>query len=219
MLVLFTCCWGSNLSIQAEVGKLNGDLLQPSGIRYEVWSFSVRHLISIAYWKGLISGVKLSIVVLQAIWISLCNRIGDSAGDVPCFYLGVCGHNGLDIIDLLSVPPSFCVAFYSMFVHWHSPLLVWPWPAFYHCLLCIRGFFANTRVYTRVFGQKARTYAAVLYIVMYILPFGESDVVGSCWVGCECGWVFLRSEVVCAMPLLWTETVRAAHRYYVYTGI
>ena len=81
MLVLFTCCWGSNLSIQAEVGKLNGDLLQPSGIRYEVWSFSVRHLISISYWKGLIYGVKLSIVVSQAIGFSLRNRIGDSTGE------------------------------------------------------------------------------------------------------------------------------------------
>ena len=132
MLVLFTCCWGSNLSIEAEVGKLNGDLLQPSRIRYEVWSFSVRYLISIAYWKVLIFRVKLSVVVPQAIGISLCNRIGNSTGDVPCFYLGVCGHNGIDIIDLLSISPCFCVAFYSMFVHWHSHLLVWPWFSFYH---------------------------------------------------------------------------------------
>ena len=79
MLVLFTCCWGSDSSIQAEVGKLNGDLLQLSGMRYEVWSFSVRYLISIAYWKGLISGVKLSIMVPQAIGIYLCKRIGDYA--------------------------------------------------------------------------------------------------------------------------------------------
>ena len=64
-----------------KIGKLNGDLLQPSGIRYEVQSFSVRHLISIAYLKGLISGVKLSVVVTQAIGISLCNRIGNSAGE------------------------------------------------------------------------------------------------------------------------------------------
>ena len=74
MLVLFTCCWGTNLSIQAEVGKLNGDLLQLSGIKYEVWSFSVRYLISIAYWKGLISRVKMSVVVPQAIGISLRNK-------------------------------------------------------------------------------------------------------------------------------------------------
>ena len=81
MLVFFTCCWGSNLSIQAEVEMLNRDLLQPSGTRYEVWSFNVRHLISIAYWKGLISRVKLSVVIPQAIGISLRNRIGDSVGE------------------------------------------------------------------------------------------------------------------------------------------
>ena len=59
----------------------------------------------------------MSIVVPQAIGISLRNRIGDSARDVPCFYLGVCGHNGLDILDLLFVSPCFCVAFYRMFIH------------------------------------------------------------------------------------------------------
>ena len=65
-----------------KIGKLNGDLLQPSGIRYEVRSFSVRHFISIAYWKRLISGVKLSVVVPQAIGISLHSIIGDSAGEL-----------------------------------------------------------------------------------------------------------------------------------------
>ena len=69
MLVLFIECLGSNLSIQAGVGKLNGDLHQLSGIRYESRSFSVRYLVSLAYRKGLISGVKLSIVVPQAIGI------------------------------------------------------------------------------------------------------------------------------------------------------
>ena len=56
-----------------KIGKLNEDLLQPSGIRYEVLSFSVRHFISIAYWENLIFGVKLSVVVPQAIGISLRN--------------------------------------------------------------------------------------------------------------------------------------------------
>src|SRR5713226_2665044 len=54
----------------------------------------------------------------------------------------------------------------------------------------------------RVLGLKSRIYADVLYTVAYILPFGEFDVGGSCWVGCECGWVFLGSDVVCWMPLL-----------------
>ena len=105
------------MSIHAGVGKHNGDLHQLFKIRYESRYFSVGYLVSLAYWKGLIFGVKLSVVVPQAIGISLCNRIGDSIGDVPFFYLGVCRHNGLDIIDFLFVSPCFFVAFYRMFIH------------------------------------------------------------------------------------------------------
>ena len=70
---------------------LNGDQHQPSGIRYLSRSFSVRCLVSLAYREGLIFGVKLSVVVPQAIGISLRNRIGASARDVPCFSLGFGG--------------------------------------------------------------------------------------------------------------------------------
>ena len=137
MLVLFTCCWGSNISIQAEVGKLNGDLIQPSGIRYKVWSFSVRHLIYIAYWKGLISGVKLFVVVPQAIGISLRNRIGNSVGEflvvflwgfsisiqwiwIDLFLLFLCrvwGHVCMVVSDWCEVclNLSICLAFYALF--------------------------------------------------------------------------------------------------------
>ena len=73
-IVLFSKCWDRNLSIQDGVGKLNEDLHQPSRIRYESRSFSVRYLVSLAYRKGLISGVNLSVVVPQAIVISLRNK-------------------------------------------------------------------------------------------------------------------------------------------------
>ena len=105
------------MPIQAGVEKLNGDLHQLSEIRYESRSFSVRCLVSLTYRKGFISRVNMSIVVPQAIGISLRNRIGDSTRDVPCFYLGVYGNNGIDILDLLFVFPCFCVAFYRMFIH------------------------------------------------------------------------------------------------------
>ena len=49
--------------------KLNGELHQPSGIRYVSRSFSVRCLVSIAYRKGLVFAVTLSVVVPQAIGI------------------------------------------------------------------------------------------------------------------------------------------------------
>ena len=61
--------------------KFNGDLHQPSGIRYVSISFSVRCLVSLAYRKGLISTVTLSVVVPQAIGIFLRNKIGDHTGE------------------------------------------------------------------------------------------------------------------------------------------
>ena len=137
MLVLFTCCWGSDLSIQAKVGKLNGDLHQPSGIRYESRSFGVRYLVSLAYRKGLISRVKLSVVVPQAIGISLRNRIGHSIGEflvvvlwgfsigiqwlwIALFLLFLCrvwGHVFLVVSDWCEVFLSLfvCVYFYALF--------------------------------------------------------------------------------------------------------
>ena len=63
--------------IQLGVEKLNVDLHQPSRIMYVLRSFSVRCFVSLAYGKGLISAVTLSIVVHQAIGIFLRNKIGD----------------------------------------------------------------------------------------------------------------------------------------------
>ena len=60
-----------------KIGKLNGDLLKPSGIRYEVWSFSVRHFISIDIGKYWFLESKLSVVVPQAIGIYLHNSRED----------------------------------------------------------------------------------------------------------------------------------------------
>ena len=163
MLVLFTCCWGSNLSIQVEVGKLNGDLLQLSEIRYEVWSFSVRHLISIAYWKRLISGVKLSVVVPQAIGIYLRNRIGNFAREFLVvvlwglfyqhsmnwialsllFLCWVWGHVFLVVSDWCEVclNLSVCLDFYAPFFLYAS---------FELTVAYARGFLCHFCVYTWV---------------------------------------------------------------------
>ena len=174
MLVFFTCFWGSGLSIQAEVGKLNGDLFQPSGIRYKVWSFSVRHLISIAYWKGLNSRVKLSVVVPQAIGISLHNRIGDSAEEflvifplvvfigIQCFWIAlvslflsrVWGHVFLVVFDR----SKFCLSL-SVYLH------------FYTFLFLYTSFFTHIRVYTRLWLLYPCTYTVLLRTVAYALSF------------------------------------------------
>ena len=44
-------------------------------------SFSVRCLVSLAYRKGLISAVTLSVVVPQSIGSFFCNRIGEHIGE------------------------------------------------------------------------------------------------------------------------------------------
>ena len=74
MLILFAECWENKLLILERVENINGDLHQPSGIRYVSRSFSVRCLVSLAYRKWLIFGVNLSVVVPQAIGIYLRNR-------------------------------------------------------------------------------------------------------------------------------------------------
>ena len=98
-----------------------------------------------------------------------------------------------------------------------------PWPTFYHFLLCIRRFLAKNHVQTQGFGQKSCIHVGFWPKVMYTCRFLAKSrvhtplffkqsrtssllvafyVVGSCWVGCECGWVFLGSDVVCWLLLL-----------------
>ena len=80
--------------IQARVEKINGDLHQPSEIRYVSRSFSVKCLVSLAYGKGFISAVTLSIVVPQAIGSFLRNRIGDHTGEfLVISFGGFCRHS------------------------------------------------------------------------------------------------------------------------------
>ena len=145
----------------------------------------------------------MSVVVPQAIGISLRNRIGDSARDVPCFYLGLSiGTMGLIFLIFSLFLPVYVSHFIVCLsidtpLYWFGLALVFTtafsvYADFWPKVAYIRGFLA----------KKSRTYATVLYAVAYILPFGEFYVVGSCWVGCECGWVFLWSDVVCWMLLL-----------------
>src|SRR5713226_2078034 len=50
-----------------------------------------------------------------------------------------------------------------------TPLYLFdPWPAFYHCLLCIRRFLAKSHVYMQVFGQNPRIHASFWLKLAYI---------------------------------------------------
>ena len=98
-------------------------------------------------------------------------------------------------------------------LEWFDPL-----PAFYHFLLCIRRFLAKIHVHTQIFCQKSRIHVGFWPKSAYTCRFlakshvhtllffiqsrtssllVEFDVVGSSWVGCECGWVFWGFDVVC----------------------
>ena len=69
--------------------KLNGYLHQSSGIRYASYHLMFDVFISLTYWNGLISGVTQFVVFCPKPYeVSLCNKIGDSVGEVPCFSLG-----------------------------------------------------------------------------------------------------------------------------------
>ena len=98
-----------------------------------------------------------------------------------------------------------------------------PWLAFYHCLLCIRRFLSESRIHMRIFGQKSHIHACFwpksaytcrflpksrVYTQLFFKQSRTSSLLVSLmlwevvWVGCECGWVFLGSDVVCWMLLL-----------------
>ena len=79
-----------NCECKRELEKLNEDLLQPSGTRYDLVSLSVRCLVSLAYWERFIFGVKLSVVVPPSHrkFLSI-RKLVTPLGSVPsCFCLG-----------------------------------------------------------------------------------------------------------------------------------
>ena len=153
MLILFVECWESKLLVQVRVENLNEDLHQPSGIRYVSRSFSVRCLVSIAYRKGLISAITLSIVVPQAIGSFLRNKIGDHTGEflvisfggfisIQCSWIAlislflnqVWGHVFLVVSDRskFCLSWSTCLLFYLFFFLYTS---------FVFTVACTHGFY------------------------------------------------------------------------------
>ena len=152
MLSLFADCWQSKLLTQAGLERLNGDLHQPSGIRYVSRSFSVRCFISLAYGKGLISTITLSVVVPQAIGIFLRNRIGNYTGDFLVISFGVFVSIQCSWIALISLFLSRVWGHVFLVVSYRSKFCL----SLFVCLLFIsfllvREFFLCSRVYMQFF--------------------------------------------------------------------
>ena len=103
----------------------------------------------------------MTVVLPQAIGISLRNRIGDSAREfLIIFPLGVF----ISTMGLIFLTCSLFLLVYVLHfivcssietpLHWFDP-----WLAFHHCLLCIHRFLAKSHVHTWIFGQKSHIHA------------------------------------------------------------
>ena len=119
-------------------------------------------------------------MVPQAIGISLHNRIGDSTGDVPGFYLGVfIGTMGLILLTFswfLSVSVLHVMVCSSI----DTPLYWFdPWLAFYHCLLYTRRFLAKSSIYTQLFFKQSRTSSILVSLMLWESIGWVVSVVGS----------------------------------------
>ena len=161
------------------------------------WSFSVRHLFSIAYWKRLISGVKLSVVAPQAIGISLCNRVGDSTGDflvvvlwgfsiriqwlwIALFLQFLCwvwGHVFLVVSDWCEV----CLSL-SVFLYFYAPFFMYM--SFWLTVGYIHRFHCYFHVHMRVYYEQSR--------MPLVLPSRGSYMV--------VGWILMFVESPLALP-------------------
>ena len=97
------------------VEKLNGDLLQPSGIRCVQYPLVLALFISIAYGNGLISGVILFVVVYPNPYEAFSvTKLTTPLGTF--LFVGVWVH---DVLELLFVSLCLCVMFRSVLSHWY----------------------------------------------------------------------------------------------------
>ena len=118
-------------------------------------------------------------MVPQAIGTSLRNRIGDSVGDVRCFYLGFIGTMGLILLTcslFLLVSVLHVIVCSSI----DTPLYLFElWPAFYHCLLCIRRFLAKSHIHMQLFFKQSRTSSLLVSLMLWEVARWVVSVVGS----------------------------------------
>jgi len=87
------------------------------------------------------------------------------------FILGFMGTMGLILLTcslflLVSVSHFIVCSSIDTPLYWFDP-----WPAFYHCLLCIRRFLAKSHVHMRIFGQKSRIHTGFWPKSTYTLRF------------------------------------------------
>ena len=170
MLVLFTCCWGSIISIQIEDWKAQWG--STSTVQNKVWGLILLFLLHIG--KDWFLESKLSVVVPQAIGISLRNRIGDSAGEFLVVVLwGWFSRHSMYLncsFSLVSVSGLGACIPGRVWLEWSlsQPAC---FPCFMHLFLPVHGFLIYSRVYTQFPLWFPRIHAGLLWTVTYTLDF------------------------------------------------
>ena len=128
-------------------------------------------------------------MVPQAIGISLRNRIGDSAGDVPCFYLGFAGTMGL-ILLICSMFLSISVLHFIVCLSIDTPLYWFGldllftiafsvYADFWFKVAYIRGFLDKSHVHTQLFFIQSRTSSLLVSLMLWEVVGWVVSVVGS----------------------------------------
>ena len=140
--------------------------------------------------KGLIFVVTLSVVVPQAIGSFLRNRIGDSVGDVPYFYLGLyIGTMGL-ILMICSLFLPVSVSHFIVCLSIDTPLYwfgldllfttaFFVYAFFWQKVAYIRGFLAKSHVHMQLFFKQSHTSSPWLSLMLWEVAGWVVSVVGS----------------------------------------
>ena len=128
-------------------------------------------------------------MVPQAIGISLCNRIGDFAGDVPCFYLWFMGTLGLILLTcswFLFVSVSHVIVCLSIDtpLYWFGLDLIFTtafsvYVGFWTKVAYIRGFLAKSRIHMHLFFIQSRTSSLLVSLMLWEVAGWVVSVVGS----------------------------------------
>ena len=102
------------------------------------------------------------------------------------FLFGVCGHNGLDIIDLLSVSVSHFIVCLSIDtpLYWFTLGLLFTttfsiYACFWLKVAYIHGFLAKSHVHTQLFFIQSRTSSLLVSLMLWEVVGWVVSVVGS----------------------------------------
>ena len=117
-------------------------------------------------------------MVPQAIGIYLRNKIGDSARDVPCFYLGLSiGTMGLILLTCSLFLPIFVSHFIVCLsidtpLYWFTLGLLFTtsfsvYACFWLKVVYIHGFLAKSRVHTQLFFIQSRKSSLLVSLMLW----------------------------------------------------